>query len=80
MNHGKPEVFAHAPGDPGAITDVVKAAYEHHRRLCIARVVIDPTGDGSYSVAALLEPQLPMPDVLDKVAVALRTQLAASMQ
>ncbi|MGY6204832.1 hypothetical protein [Paraburkholderia strydomiana] len=42
--------------------------------------MIDPTGDGSYSVGASLEPQLPMPDVLDKVAVALRTQLAASMQ
>jgi hypothetical protein len=77
---GKPEVTAHAPEDPGALTDVVKQLMNITGVSCVALVVIDPTGDGSYSVAGSLEVQLPMPDVLKKVAVALRTQLAASMQ
>jgi hypothetical protein len=80
MNDGKAELTAHAPGHPGALTDVMKQPMNITGVSCVALVVIDPTGDGSYSVAGSLEAQLPMPDVLEKVAVALRAQLAASMQ
>jgi hypothetical protein len=51
MDDGKPEVTAHAPGDPGALTDVVKQLMNITGVSCVALVVIDPTGDGSHSVA-----------------------------
>ena len=47
---------------------------------CVALVLIDPAGNGGYSVEGSPEAQLPMPDVLEQVARALRTQLAGSVQ
>lgn len=50
-----------------------------NRRSVRALVMINSSGNGGYSVAGLLEAQLPMPDVMEQVASALRTQLAGSV-
>ncbi|TCG07199.1 hypothetical protein BZM27_21160 [Paraburkholderia steynii] len=80
MNDGKPQVTAHAPGGDGPLSDVARNLIEATGAACVAVIILDPAGNGSYSVAGPLEAQLPMPDVLEKVVHALRTQLMGSVQ
>ncbi|CAG9254980.1 hypothetical protein [Paraburkholderia caribensis] len=79
MNDGKLEVTAHAPGGDGPLSDVAKHLREATGAACVAVLMLDPEGNGSYSVAGPLEAQLSMPDALEKVAHALRTQLMGSV-
>jgi hypothetical protein len=80
MSDGKPEVIAHAPGGSGMLSSLATEIKDATGAACVALVMIDPSGNGGYSVAGPLEAQLPMPDVLEQVARALRTQLAGSVQ
>lgn len=73
-------VTAHAPGGDGPLSDVARNLTEATGATCVAVIMPDPAGNGSYSVAGPLEAQFPMSDVLEKVADALRTQLMGSVQ
>lgn len=79
MSNSKPEVTAHPPGGSGALGDLATEIKDAIGAACVALVMIDSSGNGGYSVAGLLEAQLPMPDVMEQVASALRTQLAGSV-
>ncbi|KWF18988.1 hypothetical protein [Burkholderia pseudomultivorans] len=80
MDSLKQHVVAHAPGTPGEHSDIAARLLTSTGAACAAVVTIDPHGNGGYGVAGSLEVQLLMPDLLEQVARALRSQLTGSVQ
>lgn len=76
----RPFVTACAPSAPGPYSDLANQVLNATGAACVALVLVLPEGNGGYSIAGPLEAQLPMPDLLEGVARALRTQLGASLQ
>jgi hypothetical protein len=76
----KSTVTAFAPNSPGPFSELAQQVQAESGAACAALVIIQPDGNGAYSVSGPLEVQLAMPDLLEQVAKALRIQLVRSVQ
>jgi hypothetical protein len=75
MNERKEHVKAADAGAPGPYSEMAEEIKRTTGAVAVALVVLMPDASGGYSIAGLVEAQQAIPELLEGVAGALRTQL-----